>query len=433
MAGFCAANAQNKSKLTDDQKLEVLHERLKGNGPKFQTLYALMNIYERKKNNAKACEYAEQAAALAQNSDELRLCGHGLIRLGYNKKAMQLFRKAAEIDPKNPSCYIDQSYVSREMKDYPTALSAASKAVELAPNMIEAFYHRSHTYLAMNRPADAKRDLERIIALKGKKDKFLYLTLGLAEVQMGDTKSAEKHLKKALELDNSMMDPHQLLANMYERAGRYEEAIHEFDEWIRLQSDDSEGNAKVLLRRADSEVHNGQPVDSILSLTSATKLCPISIHYYLRANHLIREGRWEAAERDCTTAIAIAPTPEVRILKLRADCYRKLDRPEEAVKDLTACIKLKPEGDLFQRRYKVLVSQGKNEEALQDINEAIKLRGKTGDYYFLRGEVLNKLGEHQKALKDYDLAIQLEPTDERFPTARDRTYELLNASRKKQP
>lgn len=433
MASFCAANAQDKPKLTDDQKLEVLQQRLKANGPSFQILSPMFAIYEKRNDKIKAREYAERCAAVSQNSGEIRLCGHCLLRLADYRKALQVFRKAAKIDPKNPSCYIDQSYALREMKDYPAALSAASKAVELAPDMIEALYHRSHAYLAMNRPADAKRDLERIIALKGTGDKYIYITLGTAEVQMGDTKSAEKHLKKAVELDNSIMNPHQLLANMYENAGRYEEAIHEFDEWIRLQPDDSEGNAKVLLRRADSEAHNGQPVDSILSLTSAIKLCPTSLHYYLRANHLIHEGRWEAAERDCTRAITVSLAPDPRIFKLRADCYRKLNRLDEAVKDLTTCIEIKPEADYFQRRFKVHVLQGKNEEALQDINEAIKLKNKTSDYYFLRGEVLNKLGEHQKALKDFDFAVQLDPTDERISIARDKTYTLLNESRKKQP
>ena len=75
----------------------------------------------------------------------------------------------------------------------------------------------------------------------------------------------------------------------------------------------------------------------------------------------------------------------------------------------------------------------KTDEALRDINEAIKIALEPdGELYYLRGGAWNQLGQHQKALKDFQLALKLDPNDERFQIALDNTFAKLSASRKKQ-
>ncbi len=391
-----------------------------------------MNIYERKKNRAKALESAEKAAAAAKTSDEMRLCAHAMFRLGDTKRGMQLVHRAIEMNPKSSSAYTDLSHFSRELGDYSTALSAANKAVAIDENT-EALYHRAHAHMAMKNFHLAKQDIEHIISQIGRKDQHLFLTLAIIDVNLKDDKSCEAHLKESIRLDPNMAEPHRMLADLYERNGRRSDAIHEFNECIRLDPDNPDNNARVIVRRADNYINNGQDVEALLDLTSAIKLHPASSYYFMRAENLARNGQCKAALRDCARALTNDTAQDLRVLKLRSDCYRRELQPEKAIQDLSTCINFKPDTDLYQKRFKVLLSMKKTDEALRDINEAIKIALEPdGELYYLRGGAWNQLGEHQKALKDFQLALKLDPNDERFQIALDNTFAKLSASRKKQ-
>ena len=50
---------------------------------------------------------------------------------------------------------------------------------------------------------------------------------------------------------------------------------------------------------------------------------------------------------------------------------------------------------------------GLYEEAVEILNEAIELKPREGEYYFLRGEAKHCLEKYEDAIIDYDTAIEL--------------------------
>ena len=51
----------------------------------------------------------------------------------------------------------------------------------------------------------------------------------------------------------------------------------------------------------------------------------------------------------------------------------------------------------------------RNDQALADLNQAIKLDPRSHYNFFYRGELYRKIGEYEKALSDYEAAAKLKP------------------------
>lgn len=52
---------------------------------------------------------------------------------------------------------------------------------------------------------------------------------------------------------------------------------------------------------------------------------------------------------------------------------------------------------------------GNNQTALYEINQAIKINPKNGNYYYIRGMILQKMNDLNKALIDYKKTLSLNP------------------------
>ncbi|MBI3043901.1 MAG: tetratricopeptide repeat protein [Betaproteobacteria bacterium] len=63
----------------------------------------------------------------------------------------------------------------------------------------------------------------------------------------------------------------------------------------------------------------------------------------------------------------------------------------------------------YSNRAVALMREGRNEEALRDLEMTLKLNPQSSHAYVNRGTVLSKRGEHERALADVDHAIKLDP------------------------
>ncbi|MDZ4833147.1 MAG: tetratricopeptide repeat protein [Candidatus Melainabacteria bacterium] len=394
----------------------------------FATAFNQANIYKKLKDNAKAAEAVRQAAGLARKASQLRACGQLMVTLGRVKEALPLYEKAIKLNPNDPHAYLDVCHASRLINDNATALKAANKALLLSPDLPAALCFRATVFIYMDNFEAAKRDLAAVESQKAPMDAFTNMSFGLVNMHLGDPKGAAKYLARATKQNPDFYPPHSLLINIYTREKNWEMALHELDECLRLQPD----QANLLKDRGQVLLHLERERDALLDISRAIQLEPSSAHYYIRALHLYRNDREIAALRDCTSGISAGKSDRTKLLKLRANCYRNLQDAQHELLDLTDCIKIKPDANVFERRFKVLMSLGKKDLALKDIDEAIKLKDTAAEYHFLRGDLKYQSRKYQEALKDFKRACELEPDDERFQLAKKKVLGDLNASPKEQ-
>ncbi|MYK18021.1 tetratricopeptide repeat protein [Candidatus Poribacteria bacterium] len=85
-----------------------------------------------------------------------------------------------------------------------------------------------------------------------------------------------------------------------------------------------------------------------------------------------------------------------------------LGRHEEAISDLNEAIRLLPNyAEAYFTRGVSKANLGRHEEAISDLNEAIRLLPNYAEAYFMRGSVKGNLGKKEEAQVDYQIALKI--------------------------
>jgi tetratricopeptide (TPR) repeat protein len=182
--------------------------------------------------------------------------GIGYRKLKDFKTAMEYHRKAIEIDPKYGHAHYCMGLVYYELKNYEEAASAFQKAAELNVNDIDAHYSLALALLNLKEYQRAKASLEKVIGLnpsfRNAQDQLRWVNFEIMKnsiVKNSDLATAEDFFKlgmaywergqfvhvaadafkKAIEIDPSYPDAHYRLGYIYERQGKKDLAMLEYE------------------------------------------------------------------------------------------------------------------------------------------------------------------------------------------------------------
>lgn len=127
-------------------------------------------------------------------------------------------------------------------------------------------------------------------------------------------------------------------------------------------------------------------------------------------------GRCTDAEREFSRALEISPT-EYRSLVdygLTLDC---LNRPDDALRAFQKAASVKRQGYPYALIGMIYGKQGKREEAMQAIEQALKIEPNNDMAYLYRGNLHFIANEAAQAKADYELALHYNPRNEVARTA----------------
>ena len=97
-------------------------------------------------------------------------------------------------------------------------------------------------------------------------------------------------------------------------------------------------------------------------------------------------------------------------LNNRAAAYFSQGRLEEAIQDLNQAVKLNPNyAHAFVHRGEVYRAMGQDERAIQDFDQAIKLEPNYAHAFRERGRTYSHQGQHKRAIENFDQAIKFSP------------------------
>src|SRR5712692_6255245 len=103
--------------------------------------------------------------------------------------AIREFRKATESDPNLVAAFLDLGEVCLETRDYPAAVAALKRALELSPELDAAHQQLGYALLAQGYAEEAIPHLDRVHALEA---------LGIAQIETGRYEEAVINLSAAL-------------------------------------------------------------------------------------------------------------------------------------------------------------------------------------------------------------------------------------------
>jgi tetratricopeptide (TPR) repeat protein len=160
---------------------------------------------------------------------------------------------------------IDSSLANTKIKYF-------TKAVELNPNLVEAYEKRAIHYYFQRRYNKAIRDYTKIIELKPEGPEA-YLMLGSAHLKKGELEPAIYNLTRSIELEPKAAKAFGNRAEAYRLSGMATEAVHDSTTAIALRGDERT-TATAYKTRAKALLELGYEKESDADFNKSVELDP---------------------------------------------------------------------------------------------------------------------------------------------------------------
>ena len=277
---------------------------------------------------------------------------YSLLNKGDGKGALAAANQAIAADPKSPAAYWVHGWINLRLEEKPElALKDFEKVIELEPDKGIGYSGRGQAYLAMNRHADAVKDLDSAID-KGANDEWSYTSR--AEARLGGLAYAQ-----SLSIDEA---------------------------WLQIERDHKEDVSAALVDLDKALEKNGKFYFA-LNLRSF-------VHLNLRD--------YEKAVADADQMVTLQPK-YFAAYNTRAWVYANWGKGEEAVKDCQKAL------DLVQSEDAAILDTcglsyyaiGDFKQALDYYNRALAANSSQMDSVYRRAQAYQKLKDKPKAIADY--------------------------------
>jgi len=279
--------------------------------------------------------------------------------------------------------YIKEAQTFIEARQYDQALTALNAAIKLEGDNANAFHWRGRAnYLLKNYP-DAIMDFTAAAAGLPKNEE-LFQDLALAHVAAGNHKDAIIAYDRVLALEPKAIETY-----------------------------NKKAQSQIMIKDFEGAVKN---CNTALSINKAD-----DVSYYYMAVAIDSMGNTEMAETNYTKALNLLKENKARrdIVKIQKPYYvglaraqQKLFKNDLAVVNYNEAIKIDPNDyELYIQRGKIKIAKLEFQEAILDFNQSIGVNDKNPDAFYQRGLINKKLGQFPAALNDFNQAILLNDRD----------------------
>lgn len=257
---------------------------------------------------------------------------------GRFEEAVALYTEAIELDPDLVDAYVNRSQAYLELGRFDEALADANKAIQLEPELAGAYVNRAAAYSGLGRYDEALDDANKAIELEPELA-LAYVVRGIiyndrVPGEEGDYSKALTDLNKAIELDPNLAKAYNARGAVHASLGDYEQALADFDKAIELDPE----LALAHNNRGFAHLYLNDFRQSIIDLDKAIELDPdLALAYSNRGAAHFALGEMEEAVRDSDRALEL-DSELVLAYSTRAQALLRLGRDAEAERDLVkAC------------------------------------------------------------------------------------------------
>lgn len=351
------------------------------------------------------------AQAQEATYEELMARGLELARERQWEQAEQVLHGAAEKSPSAFAPHLEIGKIELVLQKPRDALAAFDRARELAPDEISVYLLRSAALVALDREAEAARDLETALAKAPEEaaprhavalaamgahrpdiaaqalapfvreperaDATLLGLYGAALTESGRYAEALALLERSLAAEPDQPATSFYLGQSYQRLGRHEEAVAAFRKGIALPPPD---NIRFVLGMSESQIRLGRLDEAGRELETLLSRHPRAARgWFLIGLIEAEKKRYTEAASDFEKAI----THGYR----NAECYLNLGMAQ--------------------------ASAGRREEALANLDLALERNPDLAAAYYYKGVLLLGGGEARRAVDPLERAASLEPDEPR--------------------
>jgi tetratricopeptide (TPR) repeat protein len=342
------------------------------------------------RDNFLALKYAEKALSLKpKDAGIMATYALALLKLQGPQRAIRVASRAARIDPLNGLALAILGTCDQQTEQAALAQELFARATELSPfdfdvNLLAIRYYET--------ALDDRSNLcaERLVK-SFPNSPLAFMTQGKLRRKQEDAAQGLVDFDRALALDPTLISAHYERGKLLQRLERDKEAIPEFDKVI--ESDPTSPNDRF--RRAESLLKVGQLKRALVDLNDAVRL----------ANP---PGQNDPSKY-APSQTRMSKKDYVLCWSRRLNVETRLGYQEMVVADTTEILRVDPANDgALAIRQALLRKEGRNLEALADLDKLLKLNPEISDWHEARAEVYQKLNRPTEAAKDLAVAKYLD-------------------------
>jgi tetratricopeptide (TPR) repeat protein len=183
----------------------------------------------------------EDAAKMAAKNEAIRAAfkeGATLSNAGKHDEAIAKFNEVLKDVPKCPECYVGIGASSAAKKDYAAAETAYKKAIELDPNMVDAYNGLATVYNDQKKFTEAQamsaEGLKRATAGGASGSADALYNAGVIAWNANDFPKAQEQFAAAVAANPNHAESHFMLGRVYLNLGKLPEAAKEFETYTKI-------------------------------------------------------------------------------------------------------------------------------------------------------------------------------------------------------
>ena len=323
-------------------------------------------------------------------------------KAGDHNRALEIFNKVLESEPKNVDALIGQGKTLYQIKKYKESESVFRKSVQLAPENYECQLGLGKAVWGQDRNEESIPLMDKAIQLHDEPFEALLIS-GLAHKTLKKYEAAIPFFNKAIEIEPRHWFANYMRANNFYYCDRYKEAINGFDTALELRPNETDS----YFYRAFCYKETEQLDKAIEDFTALINANPLNTRYLgYRAETYKENDLQRFAIRDYTAIIGLEPGND-GAWKERARCWMDLKKYDQALMDQAQGLKLKPDQWTYANQAICWENKDDYTQVVASYTKAIEL---DPDYQFAltwRGYAYGvKLDRYAEAKSDYERAIK---------------------------
>jgi tetratricopeptide (TPR) repeat protein len=294
--------------------------------------------------------------------------------LGRPQDALADCTTALEIDPGHANALNSRGFMRARQGDLEEGRADLAEAIRLAPQWFLPVLHRAQVHYALGQLDDALGDYDRAIELlkqtppdqSGPGLALVYCGRGEARFDLFQEEEADADFAEARRRDPATAAEY--LGGQAMRRGKFDRAVGEFNQLVRLRPNDPRGYAG----RGTCHEALGELDQAVADYTEAIRLQPdAGVAYAMRAGVHHRQGQLDAALADWGQHLRIYPE-DVQALLARSALHKQRGAPADALADLEAAHRLAPDNPHVSNNLAWLLATCRD-GALRDGRRAVEL------------------------------------------------------------
>ncbi|MBI5174136.1 MAG: tetratricopeptide repeat protein [Candidatus Melainabacteria bacterium] len=350
------------------------------------------------------------------------------IDTGRLEEAQKLIQQALLREQKQPQLYMEKAELDLLSGNDKAALEAADQALSLKPDYLAALELKAGIAFKNSSFDETLLNLNKLIDADPANWKN-YLKRAAILDKLGEPKKAEEDRHKAFSVKLSDGNEHLLRADLAREHGLIELALADYKLALKSQA----GNPRALFALSDLYAGQGRQQDLKAFLLKAQK----DITYKNVQNQIAfclsnTELNLKHYERALAALTVPAREPAMKALVLRQKlaiylAADKLDKAQQTVDTISR--EFPDDWQTFASRARLLKARKKDEEALNELDKALKLDIKNVDLLELKAHYLSDMKEPTAALAYINTALIILSNIDLSKTRHDATLDRETYSR----